>query len=76
MEAVERELAVARITQVGQALADNISPNNVHIMSDKKGKRLEIRVNGSYLVSMESDSQVETADAVYGWVHKLLTGRT
>jgi hypothetical protein len=76
MEAVERELAVARISQVGQALADNISPNHVHIMSDKKGKRLEIRVNGRYLVSMESDSQVETADAIYGWVHKLLTGRT
>jgi hypothetical protein len=76
MEAVERELAVARISQVGQALADNISPNQVHIMSDKKGKRLEIRVNGRYLVSMESDSQVETADAIYGWVHKLLTGRT
>lgn len=76
MQTVERELAGARIKQLGQALADHIAPNNVHVVSDKKGKRLEIRVNGLYLVSMESDSQVETADVLYGWVHRLLTGRS
>lgn len=75
MEAVEREIAEARIQTFGQALADSIAPNTVHIMSDDKGKRLEIQVNGRYLVSMASDSRIETADAMYSWVHKLLTGR-
>ena len=75
MDAAAHELALSRMERAGQALADAISPNNVHIISDKAGCRLEVQVNGRHLVSMESDHPVETADALYGWTIKLLLGR-
>lgn len=75
MDTAAQELAQSRMERAGQALADCISPNQVHIISDKGGCRLEVRVNGRYLVSMEADHPVDTADALYGWTVRLLKGR-
>lgn len=75
MDAAAQELAQTRMERAGQALADAIAPNHVHIISDKAGCRLEVRVNGRYLVSVESDHPVESADALYAWTVRLLRRR-
>lgn len=75
MEAIVSEIAQSRVERAGQALADSIMPHHVHIISTKNGLHLEIQVDGRSLVSMESDNPIETADAIYGWTHKLLVGR-
>jgi hypothetical protein len=75
MEIAMNEIAQSRVERAGQALADSIMPHHVHIISTKNGLQLEIQVDGRSLVSMESDNPIETADALYSWTHKLLTGR-
>ena len=74
MEVPAQEFALSLVQKAGQALADHINPHHVHIVSTMKGNRLEILVDGRYMVSMESEHPVETADALRAWTHKLLTG--
>jgi len=73
MELPAHGFALSLVRKAGQTLADYIDPHHVHIVSTKNGNRLEILVDGRYMVSMESEHPVETADALRAWTHKLLT---